>query len=75
MNECYVFQNAPLGHPDASAQKAVRAMNSPTRPHVTPVASRMDPLLSLGCSIVFLPVLTVFLMKTLLLYDRCVCWQ
>ena len=49
MNECYVFQNAPLGHPDASAQKAVLAMNSPTRPHVTHVASRMDPLLSLGC--------------------------
>ena len=40
MNECYVFQNAPLGHPDTSAQKAVLAMNSPTRPHVTPVASR-----------------------------------
>lgn len=71
-----MFQNAPLGHPDAGAQKAVLAMTSQQDP-TSPLwpASRMDALLALGCSTVFLPVATVFLMKTLLLYERCVCWQ
>lgn len=75
MSKCCVFQNVPLGPPDVSVQRAVLAMNSPTRPHVPLAANHTDPLLSLGCSTVLLPVVTVFLTKTLLLYDRCVCWQ
>ena len=46
MSQCCVFQNVPLGPPDVSVQRAVLAMNSPTRPLVSLAASRTDPLLS-----------------------------
>lgn len=54
MSQCCVFQTVPLGPPDVSVQRAVLAMNSPTRPHVSLAANHMDPLLSPGYSIVLL---------------------